>query len=33
VAEDGRAALTFWYYDPGQTGDVDTFNTFAALFR
>jgi hypothetical protein len=33
VAEDGRAAIAFYYYDPNNTGDVDTFNTFAILFR
>jgi hypothetical protein len=33
VAEDGRAAIAFYYYDPAQTGDPDTFNIFAALYR
>jgi hypothetical protein len=33
VGEDGRAAIAFYYYDPGQTGDADTFNTFASLYR
>jgi hypothetical protein len=33
VAADGRAAIAFYYYDPAQTGDVDTFNTFAILYK
>jgi hypothetical protein len=33
VAEDGRAAVAFYYYDPASTGDMDAYNTFADLYK
>jgi len=33
VSDDGHAAISFYYWDPDDTGDADAFNTFADLFR
>lgn len=33
VSTGGKAVVAWWYGDPHQTGDKDTFNAFAALFQ
>jgi hypothetical protein len=33
VSENGRAVVGFVYFDIGMTGDPDTYNMFAALFK